>query len=71
MSVKCDLCGYRFEPTEAEAACAGCPLARGCRLVRCPRCGYEMPPEARLTGWLRRLRRRPKADSADDKEETP
>jgi len=57
--MRCGLCGYKFELNEAEAACAGCPLARGCRLVRCPRCGYEMPPEARLTGWLRRLRRRP------------
>ncbi|HJW88999.1 MAG TPA: hypothetical protein VJ436_00010 [Anaerolineales bacterium] len=37
-------------------ACLGCPVTRGCHLVRCPRCGYEMPPEARLVGWLRRLK---------------
>jgi Fe2+ transport system protein FeoA len=26
----------------------------GCRLVRCPHCGAEMPAEPRIVGWLRR-----------------
>ncbi len=61
--MRCGFCGYEFDPSDAESACAGCPLVRGCHLVRCPRCGYEMPPEAKLVGWLRRLRRRSEGQS--------
>ena len=27
-------------------------------MIRCPRCGYEMPPEAKLITWLRKVRAR-------------
>jgi len=56
--MKCGMCGYEFDAAAAETACNGCPLVKGCHLVRCPRCGYEMPPEAKLVGWLRQLRER-------------
>lgn len=56
--MRCGFCGYEFDPAEAGNACAGCPLVGDCHLIRCPRCGYEMPPEAKLVGWLRRLRQR-------------
>ena len=46
--MKCGFCGYEFDASDAESACASCAMARGCHLVRCPRCGYEMPPEASL-----------------------
>jgi hypothetical protein len=52
---RCDFCGHRFELDEAESACTSCPLSGGCHLIRCPRCGYEMPPESKLVGWARRL----------------
>jgi hypothetical protein len=51
--MKCGFCAYEFDPARAEQACSGCPLVGDCRLVRCPRCGYEMPPEAKLVSWLR------------------
>ena len=54
--MKCGMCGFEFDPEEAETSCGGCPLVRGCGLVRCPRCGYEMPPEAALVRWVRRIR---------------
>ncbi len=54
--MKCGMCGYEFDAAQAETACGGCPLVRGCKLVRCPRCGYEMPPEAALVRWVRRVR---------------
>ena len=56
--MRCSFCGHDLDPDEAESACGSCPMAKGCRLVRCPRCGYEMPPEARLVKWIRKLRQR-------------
>jgi len=53
--MKCGFCGYEFNSEEAETACRSCPLVKGCRLVRCPQCGYEMPPEPKLVAWLRKL----------------
>ena len=55
--MKCGFCDYEFDPAQAGTACNSCPLAKGCHLVRCPRCGYEMPPEAKLVVWLRELNR--------------
>ncbi len=52
----CGFCGYEFDPDDARTTCSGCPLVRGCHLVRCPRCGYEMPPEAKLFSWLNKWR---------------
>ena len=54
--MKCGFCGGEFNPGEAETACGSCPLVKGCHLVRCPRCGYEMPPEAKLITLLRNLK---------------
>jgi hypothetical protein len=48
----CPLCGVRIAPKEQAFACERCPLARGCRLSRCPRCGYEWPAESRLVRWM-------------------
>jgi hypothetical protein len=49
--VTCGFCRQEFTVEEAERGCQSCPL-QGCGLVRCPRCGYEMPPEP---VWLQRL----------------
>jgi hypothetical protein len=54
--MKCGYCGHEFGPEEAGTACGSCPLVKGCHLVRCPRCGYEMPPEAKLITLLRNLK---------------
>ncbi len=54
--MKCGMCGHEFDSSEAETSCGGCPMVKGCHLVRCPRCGYEMPPESMLVNWLRRIR---------------
>jgi hypothetical protein len=58
----CGFCGFEFDPDQAETACPACPLARGCRLVCCPRCGYQMPPEAKLVGWLRNFGKDPRSE---------
>ena len=56
--MRCSFCGHEFDASDAQASCGSCPMAGGCHLVRCPRCGYEMPPEAKLVRWLRELRAR-------------
>lgn len=53
--VECGLCGRRFREDRAQPVCAGCPLARACRYVRCPHCGYENPVEP---AWIERGRAR-------------
>ncbi|MDD5555971.1 MAG: hypothetical protein PHN82_01850 [bacterium] len=54
--MRCGLCGFEFDEGEAPAACGACPFRRGCALIRCPRCGFETPPEPRWAARLRRAR---------------
>jgi hypothetical protein len=68
--MRCGFCDCEFDPADAETACSGCPLVGDCRLVRCPRCGYEMPPEAKLVAWLRKLRQRQRPEGSPSKGET-
>lgn len=65
--MKCSLCGHEFDPESALAPCRGCPLARGCDLVRCPKCGFETPVEPKWIVRLRetRLGRRKKNDAIE------
>jgi len=56
----CPLCGHDFEAGE-QAACQACPMHKGCNLVCCPACGYQMVDErrslmARLAGSVFRAR---------------
>lgn len=37
----CTMCGENFDPA-THIACQSCPLQKGCALVCCPRCGFEM-----------------------------
>ena len=62
--MKCDMCGLEFDQTEAQTACAHCPMSRGCKMLRCPRCGYEMLPEPKLVSWLRKLSQRRKSHAS-------
>ncbi len=49
---KCGLCGREFRKEEALTACVSCPFHKGCKLIKCPNCGYEFPREP---GWLKKL----------------
>lgn len=51
--MKCPLCGFEFN--ETSNTCKGCPLAKSCGLVRCPNCGYEMPPEPKTLNALKNM----------------
>jgi hypothetical protein len=54
---RCPLCGVEFDAA-GQGCRPSCPLARGCRVVCCPSCGYSFPQETglagRLKGWLER-----------------
>jgi len=52
--IACPLCGTRYRTADGQVCRSGCPLAPGCRLLRCPRCSYEIPPPTRLTRALGR-----------------
>ncbi|HUP61350.1 MAG TPA: hypothetical protein VNA69_13115 [Thermoanaerobaculia bacterium] len=48
----CPLCALEFE----SASCPpSCPIARGCTMVRCPRCGYEFVEDGSLAALFRRI----------------
>jgi len=50
----CSLCGYDFD-SQGEHCHAGCILAKHCKLVKCPSCGYEFPEPSRGPLWLQKL----------------
>ena len=52
--MRCPLCGQEFASWESNSVCTRCPLAGGCHLTRCPRCGYEWAEESRLVSWFQR-----------------
>lgn len=52
--MKCSLCGLEFDEDKAHRACGDCLLTKGCRLIRCPNCGFETPPEPK---WAKRFRK--------------
>lgn len=56
--MKCPFCGLEFKEKEGVSACRGCPLAKSCLLLRCPRCGYEVPLEAKLVKSFKKWRKR-------------
>lgn len=52
MNNQCSFCGLELTQENIEKACKGCGAFGGCRLVKCPRCGYEQPQEP---AWLKSL----------------
>jgi Fe2+ transport system protein FeoA len=59
---ECPLCGTDFSGAECHSSC---PMARGCSMVRCPRCSYEFVESGRFVDMLRRwIRRAPAAACA-------
>lgn len=52
MTHDCPLCSLEFE---YEVCHTTCPMARGCKMVRCPRCGYEFVEDGMLVSLIRRF----------------
>lgn len=53
--MRCGLCGFRYDEKEAQKSCQSCPVTKGCRLIRCPNCGFETPPEPKWLTYIRDL----------------
>lgn len=52
--IKCGLCGFEFDENKAAFACASCFMMKECKLIKCPRCGFETPPEPK---WIKNLKK--------------
>ena len=55
--MKCSLCGYEFNEKEAEGACKNCPMMKDCKLIKCPNCGFETPPEPKWLKYFKKERK--------------
>ena len=55
--MKCGLCAFEFDEARAGVGCGGCgkPAGHQCCLVRCPKCGYSVPPEPK---WIKNLKKK-------------
>jgi hypothetical protein len=56
--IHCDFCGLEFDPACTVSSCQGCPLMKACSKITCPRCGYQMLPEAWLVQQTRAIRKK-------------
>ncbi len=60
----CPLCGGRIKDSSENEHCPTCPVAKHCKILCCPNCGYEFVEDSALVsgvaGLIRRLRRRGK-----------
>lgn len=51
-SYTCPLCTNTFAGADCHSSC---PMAKGCKMVKCPRCNYEFVEEGTIANWLRNL----------------
>ena len=57
----CGFCNREFSEAQGEKNCQACSMFGGCKLVKCPYCGYEMPREAQIFKWLKRQKEKKNA----------
>ncbi len=60
--MKCGFCGHKFNEEQADFSCRGCLMAGGCKLIKCPHCGYETPAGPK---WLKKIFERKTRDGID------
>jgi rubredoxin len=54
----CSFCTHSFTEEDGFKSCGKCASFGGCRLIKCPRCGYEMPQTPGLIKLLQNWNRR-------------
>ena len=51
--MRCGYCNLDFSAEEGRSSCDTCVMgSTGCKMLRCPRCGYENPEEP---AWARKF----------------
>ncbi|WP_236026753.1 hypothetical protein [Geomonas diazotrophica] len=53
--MRCGFCGHEFAESEGNVGCKNCPMSSGCKMVKCPRCNYENPPEPAFVKGLKKM----------------
>jgi len=53
--IRCGYCGHEFPEEEGIRSCGRCGKPGGCRMVRCPRCLYENPPEPQVIKKIKKV----------------
>ncbi|BEH10639.1 hypothetical protein GSUET_22510 [Geobacter sulfurreducens subsp. ethanolicus] len=53
--IRCGYCAHEFAEEDGIRSCGKCGKPGGCRMVRCPKCFYENPPEAKAPKTLRKV----------------
>ena len=53
--MRCGFCGFEFNEEEGKQGCNNCPMGSGCRMIKCPRCNYEIPLEPALVKKLKKI----------------
>ncbi|WP_243373064.1 hypothetical protein [Geotalea sp. SG265] len=53
--MKCGYCGHEFSQEEGITGCGKCGKPMKCRMVRCPRCYYENPPELTVVKKIKEI----------------
>ena len=43
----CPLCGYEFD-IEGMSCHTSCPMSKGCHILCCPNCGYQIPDQSQM-----------------------
>ncbi len=57
--MKCVFCSYEFDERVMQRSCSACLKFGACSMIKCPRCGYETPPES---AWIKRMKERLKKE---------
>lgn len=60
----CSFCALEFTEEEGHKTCGKCASFGGCRMVKCPRCGYESPQTPNLIKLLQKFGKRNKVGSS-------
>jgi len=61
--MRCKICGHVFDESKKAEICKGC-MGSGCKLIKCPNCGFETLPESKMEfKLLNFLKRRIKSEN--------